>query len=116
LKEQDLPRPSFVLDFVGFAFGLFLACEFCGLQPLRFHNVAGRVIGREMRISHGGCNGTMAQQFLHGAQIDTALDPLSRAEMAEIMNGDPLQPGFFPAFREWRSVQKLELIQMIDCE
>jgi len=41
---------------------------------------------------------------------------LSRAEMAEIMNGDPLQPGFFPAFREWRSVQKLELIQMIDCE
>ena len=38
-----------------------LACELFGLQPLRFHNLAGRMIGREMRIPHRGGNGAVAQ-------------------------------------------------------
>ena len=35
-----------MLGFVYFGFGLFLACEFFGLQPLRFNDVAGRVMAQ----------------------------------------------------------------------
>jgi hypothetical protein len=45
-----------VLSFVYFVFGLFLACEFFGLQPLRLNNVTGRVIGRKMRIAQMCCS------------------------------------------------------------
>ena len=55
---------------------------------------------RKMGVPHRSGDGAVAQQFLHGAGVHTALHPLRGPKMTEIVDGDPLEIRFRTAFIE----------------